>query len=221
MKPSNGRTTPGAWASSSTRKPKSQTDTAPSAVQGFHQGGARLRSALRQAGAGRGLTCALASCAQISRHPAQVHRHARRPGIRPLLRHSRHMVARAADIPDDSSTCSSPSSTAARRARASAGRTPPRASSSSHKDSGMVSSVLGRFLGGERPSRVGIGHIRYSTSGGSGARNAQPLVVACNKGAIALAHNGNISNSEACARSSSPRAPSSRPPATPSSSSTS
>jgi amidophosphoribosyltransferase len=65
-----------------------------------------------------------------------------------------------------------------------------------HKDVGMVSQVLGRFLHEERPSPAGIGHTRYSTAGGSGARNAQPLMVACNKGAIALAHNGNISNSE-------------------------
>ncbi len=64
------------------------------------------------------------------------------------------------------------------------------------KDSGMVSSVLGRFVGAKHPSRLGIGHTRYSTSGGSGARNAQPLLVNCNKGDIAIAHNGNISNSE-------------------------
>lgn len=69
-----------------------------------------------------------------------------------------------------------------------------------HKDSGMVASVLGRFLGGQRESRVGIGHVRYSTSGGSGARNAQPLLVSCNKGDIAIAHNGNISNSAALKR---------------------
>jgi amidophosphoribosyltransferase len=64
-----------------------------------------------------------------------------------------------------------------------------------HKDSGMVSSVLGRFLGSKKLSKIGIGHTRYSTSGGSGARNAQPLLVSCNKGDIAIAHNGNISNS--------------------------
>lgn len=69
-----------------------------------------------------------------------------------------------------------------------------------HKDSGMVSAVLGRFLGAKRRSRIGIGHTRYSTSGGSGPRNAQPLLVACNKGDIAIAHNGNISNSAALKR---------------------
>jgi amidophosphoribosyltransferase len=65
------------------------------------------------------------------------------------------------------------------------------------KDTGMVSAVLGKFLHSDTQSRVGIGHVRYSTAGGSGPRNAQPHVVVCNKGNIALAHNGNISNSDA------------------------
>jgi amidophosphoribosyltransferase len=69
-----------------------------------------------------------------------------------------------------------------------------------HKDSGMVSSVLARYLGGKRRSRIGIGHTRYSTCGGGGARNAQPILVSCNKGDIAIAHNGNISNSAALKR---------------------
>ncbi len=38
--------------------------------------------------------------------------------------------------------------------------------------------------------------MRYSTRGGNRLENAQPLAVSCNKGEIALAHNGNISNSE-------------------------
>ncbi|MDP3179347.1 MAG: amidophosphoribosyltransferase, partial [Spirochaetaceae bacterium] len=41
---------------------------------------------------------------------------------------------------------------------------------------------------------MGIGHVRYSTAGGSGIQNAQPIVIDCNKGKVALAHNGNISN---------------------------
>lgn len=63
-----------------------------------------------------------------------------------------------------------------------------------YKDLGMVSSVLSRYLTEERESRVGIGHVRYSTRGGNKAENVQPLHVVCNKGEIALAHNGNISN---------------------------
>jgi amidophosphoribosyltransferase len=64
----------------------------------------------------------------------------------------------------------------------------------SRRELGMVAPVLGRYLEEAHPSRLGIGHVRYSTAGGSGVQNAQPIVVDCNKGRIALAHNGNISN---------------------------
>ncbi len=63
-----------------------------------------------------------------------------------------------------------------------------------YKDLGMVSAVLSRYLQGFRPSRLGIGHVRYSTHGGNKLENAQPILVSCNKGEIAVAHNGNISN---------------------------
>ncbi len=39
-----------------------------------------------------------------------------------------------------------------------------------------------------------IGHTRYSTAGDTALLNAQPFSVACNKGRIAVAHNGNITN---------------------------
>ncbi len=65
-----------------------------------------------------------------------------------------------------------------------------------YKDLGMVSSVLSRYLGEGRQSTVGIGHVRYSTQGGNRIENAQPILVSCNKGDIALAHNGNISNAK-------------------------
>lgn len=45
-------------------------------------------------------------------------------------------------------------------------------------------------------SKVGIGHVRYSTCGASNLVNAQPLVFNCNKGKIAIAHNGNIPNAD-------------------------
>ncbi len=64
-----------------------------------------------------------------------------------------------------------------------------------YKDLGMVSSVLARYLSEYRPGNAGIGHVRYSTHGGRKLENAQPLVVTSNKGEIALAHNGNLSNS--------------------------
>ncbi len=63
-----------------------------------------------------------------------------------------------------------------------------------YKDLGMVSTVLERYLHRERKSHAGIGHVRYSTHGGNKLENAQPMVVSCNKGDIAIAHNGNISN---------------------------
>lgn len=65
-----------------------------------------------------------------------------------------------------------------------------------YKDLGLVSRVLSRYLRKKINSNVGIGHVRYSTHGGSKVENAQPLHVTCNKGEIAIAHNGNISNAE-------------------------
>jgi amidophosphoribosyltransferase len=60
----------------------------------------------------------------------------------------------------------------------------------------MVSKALSHYLEENHPSRVGIGHVRYSTHGTDKIENAQPIVVSCSKGEIALAHNGNISNSD-------------------------
>ncbi|TFG62190.1 MAG: amidophosphoribosyltransferase [Spirochaetales bacterium] len=63
-----------------------------------------------------------------------------------------------------------------------------------YKDLGMVAPVLSRYLQENRLSNVGIGHVRYSTHGGNKVENVQPIMVSCNKGTIALAHNGNLSN---------------------------
>jgi amidophosphoribosyltransferase len=60
----------------------------------------------------------------------------------------------------------------------------------------MVTTALSHYLSESHPSRVGIGHVRYSTHGTNKLENAQPIVVSCSKGEIALALNGNISNSE-------------------------
>lgn len=43
---------------------------------------------------------------------------------------------------------------------------------------------------------IAIGHVRYSTSGVSQVKNAQPLVINYKKGQIALGHNGNLINAE-------------------------
>jgi amidophosphoribosyltransferase len=64
-----------------------------------------------------------------------------------------------------------------------------------YKDLGMVGSVLSHYLNESHLSYVGIGHVRYSTTGKTRIENAQPISIRCNKGEISLAHNGNISNS--------------------------
>lgn len=46
----------------------------------------------------------------------------------------------------------------------------------------------------ELPGNMASGHVRYSTTGGSGLRNVQPLYAELASGGFAVAHNGNISN---------------------------
>ena len=66
---------------------------------------------------------------------------------------------------------------------------------SSHKDLGLVSEVfhsevLSRFPKGT----MAVGHVRYGTTGGTNRTNCQPIEVNHQKGRMALAHNGNLSN---------------------------
>ncbi len=49
----------------------------------------------------------------------------------------------------------------------------------------------------ELPGHMAAGHVRYSTTGGSGLRNVQPLYADLASGGFAVAHNGNISNASA------------------------
>src|SRR5438067_12693471 len=66
----------------------------------------------------------------------------------------------------------------------------------SHKDMGLVSQVFGqRELEQLKGSRA-IGHTRYSTTGTSTIKNAQPFVVDCVRGQMAIAHNGNLINAD-------------------------
>ena len=46
----------------------------------------------------------------------------------------------------------------------------------------------------ELPGTMAAGHVRYSTTGGAGLRNVQPLYADLADGGLAVAHNGNISN---------------------------
>lgn len=65
-----------------------------------------------------------------------------------------------------------------------------------HKNMGLVSNVFNRDILEHLKGRIGIGHVRYSTTGSSLLANAQPLVARCSKGIVAVAHNGNLVNTE-------------------------
>lgn len=60
-----------------------------------------------------------------------------------------------------------------------------------HKGMGLVSEV---FRNIRLDGNVGIGHVRYSTKGGSRIENAQPLLINYSQGSFTIAHNGQIVN---------------------------
>lgn len=63
-----------------------------------------------------------------------------------------------------------------------------------HKALGLVSEVFNEKNLGELIGNIGIGHVRYSTTGDCNVENAQPLVYHYLKGSLSLVHNGNIVN---------------------------
>jgi amidophosphoribosyltransferase len=63
-----------------------------------------------------------------------------------------------------------------------------------HKAMGLVGDIFNEEVLSKLPGALAIGHTRYSTTGDSAILNAQPIRVECNKGSIALAHNGNLVN---------------------------
>ena len=63
-----------------------------------------------------------------------------------------------------------------------------------HKAMGLVADIFTEDVLSRLRGTLAIGHTRYSTAGDSALMNAQPIVVQSNKGAIALAHNGNLVN---------------------------
>ena len=66
----------------------------------------------------------------------------------------------------------------------------------SYKDVGLVNDVFTPAHMDELGlGNIAIGHVRYGTTGGGGRLNAQPIVVNHIKGRMALAHNGNLTNS--------------------------
>jgi amidophosphoribosyltransferase len=63
-----------------------------------------------------------------------------------------------------------------------------------YKNMGHVADIFTPHAVASLPGDLAIGHTRYSTTGDTALRNAQPFSVDCNKGKIAVAHNGNITN---------------------------
>lgn len=61
---------------------------------------------------------------------------------------------------------------------------------------GLVSDVFTNGVFGQLPGRLAVGHVRYTTAGGSLPKNIQPLTAEYRNGSIAVAHNGNLVNAE-------------------------
>ena len=63
-----------------------------------------------------------------------------------------------------------------------------------HKSMGLVADIFTEKKLSRIRGTLAIGHTRYSTTGDSALLNAQPIMVQSNKGQVALAHNGNLTN---------------------------
>ncbi|HZT68574.1 MAG TPA: amidophosphoribosyltransferase [Terriglobia bacterium] len=69
-----------------------------------------------------------------------------------------------------------------------------------HKGMGHVAEVFNERVLHDLAGHAAIGHTRYSTAGDTNLKNAQPLSVSCQKGQVALAHNGNLVNAASIRR---------------------
>ena len=63
-----------------------------------------------------------------------------------------------------------------------------------HKGLGLVNEVFSKETLEKLDGNIGVGHVRYSTSGGGGIENTQPIVLKYVKGTLAFVHNGNLVN---------------------------
>jgi len=63
-----------------------------------------------------------------------------------------------------------------------------------HRGMGLVTDVFDNQRLRELPGKISLGHVRYSTAGGSRFENAQPLILSSSKGHLAIGHNGNLVN---------------------------
>ncbi|MFH1423100.1 MAG: amidophosphoribosyltransferase [Planctomycetota bacterium] len=64
-----------------------------------------------------------------------------------------------------------------------------------HKGMGLVNEIFSGETLNKLRNPAALGHVRYSTTGISTLTNAQPLVIDYNRGKLAIAHNGNLTNS--------------------------
>src|SRR5450432_1024298 len=65
-----------------------------------------------------------------------------------------------------------------------------------HRAMGLVQDSFNQEQLAKLPGRIAIGHVRYSTAGGSHIKNAQPIAVDYARGSLAVCHNGNLTNGE-------------------------
>ncbi len=67
-----------------------------------------------------------------------------------------------------------------------------------HKDMGLVQDIFQPQVLAKLPGAMAVGHTRYSTAGDKTLTNAQPIAIDCNRGTLALGHNGNLTNALEC-----------------------
>jgi amidophosphoribosyltransferase len=65
-----------------------------------------------------------------------------------------------------------------------------------HRGTGLVAEAFDQDVLAQLRGSTAVGHIRYSTAGGAGLHNAQPILVRYSEGELALAHNGNLTNGQ-------------------------
>lgn len=66
-----------------------------------------------------------------------------------------------------------------------------------HREMGLISSIFDEEVLGRLTGYIAVGHTRYSTTGSSVVVNAQPLLEHASFGDVTLAHNGNLTNTDA------------------------
>jgi len=63
-----------------------------------------------------------------------------------------------------------------------------------YRSMGLVNDIFSKDILKRLPGLHAIGHVRYSTSGDSSIKNAQPFLINYAQGQLAIAHNGNLTN---------------------------